>query len=187
MLGRKLAVVLMVLIVGSLAPWSDAEAATVEAMTLDDMAERAETIFVGRVVGTRADWNARRTRIYTYVTLEVKRFLKGGAGESEITVRHWGGEVGAFRAMVPGSPHFIVGEDVLLFCAGTRARVPTVLGLALGKFTLTRDSAGAAILKRDISGLILANYRSDSRPVGTLPTRYRLSEVESRIRAALAR
>jgi hypothetical protein len=178
--------VLVVLVLGTLAPGSHADAATVEAMTLNDMAQRAQMIVIGRVVGLRADWNARRTRIYTYVTLEVERFLKGGAGEREITVRHWGGEVGAFRSLVPGSPQFVVGEEVLLFCAGTRARVPTVLGLALGKFTITRDRQGTRILRRDISGLVLANYRSDSRPVGSPPTRYRLSDVESRIQTALA-
>ncbi len=186
MSGRNVAMVLVVLVLGALAPGSNADAATVEAMTLNDMVERAEMIVIGRVSSSRADWNARRTRIYTYVTLVVERFLKGGAGEREITVRHWGGDVGGFRSLVPGSPQFVVGEEVLLFCAGTRARVPSVLGLALGKFTITRDTAGARILKRDISGLVLVNYRTDSRPVGTPPTRYRLSEVESRIQTALA-
>lgn len=186
MLGRILTMVLLLLFSRTLASGSRAEAATVEAMTLNEMAQRAEMILIGRVASSRADWNTRRTRIYTYVTLEVERFLKGGAGEDEITIRHWGGEAGGFRSLVPGSPQFVVGEEVLLFCAGTRARVPTVLGLALGKFTITRDAAGARILKRDISGLVLANYRTDSRPVGTPPTRYRLSDVESRIHTALA-
>ncbi len=168
------------------ASWSGAEAATVEAMTLDQMAGRAGIIFVGRVVDSRAEWNVRRTRIYTHTTFEVERFLKGGYGERHITIRLWGGQVGALRSMVPGTPRFSPGEEVLLFCVGSRARVPTLLGLALGKFTLTRDEAGETILTRDISGLVLANHRTDSRPVGTLPTRYRLSEVESRIRVALA-
>jgi hypothetical protein len=175
----------LALTVATMMPWTGAEAATVEAMTLDDMARRAGMIFIGRAVSSRADWNAQRTRIYTYTTFEVERFLKGGAAESEITLRLWGGEVGGFRAIVPGSPQFAPGEEVLLFCAGSQARVPTVLGLALGKFTLTRDSSGERILNRDISGLVLANYRTDSRPVGSPPTRYRLSEVESRIQAAL--
>jgi hypothetical protein len=163
------------------------ESATVEAMTLEDMADRADVIFVGKALGATADWNARRTRIYTYVTFEVEKYLKGGTGGRQMTIRLWGGQVGGMMAVVPGTPRFVPGEEVLLFCAGSRARVPTVLGLALGKFTLTRGSTGDTILKRDISGLILANYRTDSQPVGAPPTRYRLSEVESRIAAALRR
>ena len=162
------------------------EAATVEAMTLDQMAQRAEAIFIGKVVGTRADFNAQRNRIYTYVTLEVERFLKGGGGEREMTIRMWGGQVGPYTSIVPGTPQFVDGEEVLLFCSGSRARVPMLLGLSLGKFSIARDDAGERILKRDISGLVLANYRTDSRPVGTPPTRYRLSEVEARIQSALA-
>jgi len=162
------------------------EAATVEPMTLDQMTQRAEAIFVGQVVGSRAQWNTQRTRIYTYVTLEVERFLKGGGSGREMTIRLWGGQVGPYTSIIPGTPQFIKGEDVLLFCNGSGARVPTLLGLSLGKFTITRDATGEQILKRDISGLVLANYRTDSRPVGTLPTRYRLSEVEARIQSALA-
>ncbi|MFQ5792112.1 MAG: hypothetical protein ACE5JI_16705 [Acidobacteriota bacterium] len=164
-----------------------AEATTVEAMSLDEMARRAEMIFIGRPLGSRVGWNAERTRIYTYVTLEVERFLKGGGtGEGQVTIRLWGGRIGDVMAVVPGTPTFTPGEEVLLFCAGARARGPTVLGLSLGKFTLATDSTGERILKRDISGLILARHRTGSRQVGAPPVRYRLSEVEARIQRALA-
>jgi hypothetical protein len=162
-------------------PAAQASASTVVAMSLDQMTERAESIFLGRVTGTRADWNAERTRIYTYVTLEVDRYLKGGSPSKVATVRFLGGRVGAFMAMVPGSPRFEVGEEVLLFCAGGGARIPTVLGLSLGKFSIATDARGDKILKRDISGLMLANHRTDARKPGDPVSRYRLAEVESRI------
>ena len=170
-----------------------ASAATVEAMTLEEMAQRADLIFVGRAVDSRADWNVQRTRIYTYTTFQVERFIKGGggdgggAGEQQITIRLWGGQLGPMRSVVPGTPQFAPGEEVLLFCVGSGARVPTLLGLAMGKFTLTRDDAGEVILKRDISGLILRNYRTNTQPAGTPPARYRLADVEERIHSALGR
>ena len=170
-----------------LVPGTKSEGATVEAMTLEEMAQRADMIFIGRSIGSRADWNAQHTRVYTHTTFEVERFLKGGAGERSMTVRLWGGQVGPLRSIVPGTPDFTNGEQVLLFCVGSGARVPTLLGLALGKFTLSVDDAGERILKRDISGLILVNYRTDSVQAGTPPTRFLLSEVESRISAALGR
>ena len=164
-----------------------ANAATVEAMTLEEMAQRADFIFVGRAVDSRADWNVQRTRIYTYTTFQVERFIKGGSGEEQVTLRLWGGQLGPILSIVPGTPQFAPGEEVLLFCVGSGARIPTLLGLALGKFTLTRDDAGETMLKRDISGLVLANYRTNSQPAGTPPTRYRLSDVEARIDRALGR
>ena len=171
----------------TLVPNIKAEGATVEAMALEEMARRAGMIFIGRSIGSRADWNAQHTRIYTQTTFEVERFLKGGAGERSMTIRLWGGQVGPLRSLVPGTPDFTNGEQVLLFCVGSGARIPTLLGLALGKFTLSVDDAEQRVLKRDISGLILANYRTDSIQAGTLPTRFLLSEVESRILAALGR
>jgi len=177
-----LSVILLLLV-----PGMKVEGATVEAMTLEEMARRADMIFIGRSIGSRADWNAQHTRIYTHTNFVVEHFLKGGAGERSMTIRLWGGQVGPFRAIIPGTPNFTNGEEVLLFCVGSGARIPTLLGLSMGKFTLTVNDAGERILKRDISGLILVNYRTDSLKAGMPPTRYLLSEVESRIAAVLGR
>jgi hypothetical protein len=108
--------------------------------------------------------------------------LKGGSDSRFETVRVLGGQVGPYLASVPGSPRFEIGEEVLLFCAGGGARIPTVLGLSLGKFTIATDASGEKIVKRDISSLMLADHRTDARKPGDPITRYRLSEVESRIR-----
>jgi hypothetical protein len=162
-----------------------AAAATVVAMSLEQMTDRADAIFVGRVSSIRSDWNPERTRIYTYVTFEVDRYLKGGRGSRVETVRLLGGRVGPYLAMVPGSPQFVEGEEVLLFQAGGGARIPTVLGLSMGKFSVVRDEAGETMVKRDISSLMIAEHRTDARKPGDPLTRYRLDEVESKIREAL--
>lgn len=158
-----------------------ADAGTVRPMNLQQMTDRADMIFTGRVVGKRAEWNAERTRIYTYVTLEVERYLKGGNESHIATIRLLGGQVGRYLARVPGAPSFAVGEDVLLFCAGDRARIPSVLGLSLGKFTITDNSNGERFIERDISTLMLANYSTASRKPGDPVRRYRLDDVAARI------
>jgi hypothetical protein len=158
-----------------------AHAGTVRALNLDQMTDRADLIFTGRVVGKRAEWNTERTRIYTYVTFEVDSYLKGGNDSRLATVRLLGGQVGRYIAHLPGTPQFVVGEEVLLFCAGEHARIPSVLGLSLGKFTITTNTAGERILKRDISTLMLASYSTQSRRPGDPVRRYRLSEVTARI------
>lgn len=179
----KRTVLSLLLAAGLLGFSSDASATTVLAMSLEQMTDRADTIFVGRVAGTRAGWSPDRTRIYTYVTFEVDSYLKGGSASKLETVRLLGGRVGPYLALVPGTPQFEDGEEVLLFCAGGGARIPTVVGLSLGKFTVVRDGAGAAMLKRDITSLMVADHRTDAPKPGDPVTRYSLSEVESRIRA----
>lgn len=162
-----------------------APAGTVRAMSLEEMTDGADQIFVGRVVGTRTEWSADRTRIYTYVTFEVDRFLKGGGDARTATIRLLGGRVGPYLSIVPGSPRFGGGEEVLLFSVGTAPSVPTVLGLSLGKFTLTKDASGETFVKRDISTLMLANHRTDSRRPGDPVTRYALADIEGQIRGFL--
>jgi hypothetical protein len=165
-----------------LLPQRGAEAGTVLAMNLEQMTDRADVIFVGRVAGQRADWSADRTRIYTYVTFEVDRYLKGGGAQSrQTTVRLLGGQLGPYMVRVPGMPQFTEGEDVLLFCSGAGARIPTVLGMSLGKFTIATNGAGERIVRRDISTLMLANYRTDSRQPGDPVNRYLLADIEGRI------
>ena len=167
-------------------PRVGAEAGTVLAMNLEQMTDRADMIFVGRVVGQRADWSADRKRIYTYATFEVDRYLKGGAsGSRQATLRLLGGQVGPYLAKVAGMPQFTEGEEVLLFCAGAAARMPTVLGMSLGKFTIATDGVGERIVRRDISTLMLANYRTDSRKPGDPVNRELLADVEERIHGHL--
>lgn len=163
----------------------EAHAGTVRALNLAQMTDRADMIFTGRVTGKRADWNADRTRIFTYVTFDVDTYIKGGAGARSVTIRLLGGQVGRYLAHLPGTPQFVIGEEVLLFCAGAGARMPSVLGLSLGKFTIATSSAGERILKRDISTLMLANYSTRSRKPGDPVRRYRLSDVTARIEEQL--
>jgi len=178
-------VVTIVMMVLSVLPCASAEASTVVPMNLEEMVDRSEAVFIGRVLSIRADWNTARTRIYTNITLAAERFLKGGTGSRLITIRVLGGQVGNFRAIVLGSPQFGIGEHVLLFCSGSQASIPRVLGLSMGKFSIVTNARGEEILKRDISSLMLANHRTNYRQPRDLITRYRLADVESHIEDVL--
>ena len=166
---------------------SSASASTVEAMSLAQMSERAQMIFTGRVLEQRTGWNAARTRLYTYTTFEVDRYLKGGVGAERVTIRVWGGQVGQYRMMVSGAPSFGIGEEVLLFCGGGGAQMLSPLGLSLGKFTLSTDAAGERVVKRDIRGLMFTGHRSDATPLGKPVHQFSLAEVESAIATALGK
>ena len=131
------------------------EASTVRFLPLDRMAVRADQIFTGEVVGIASQMNARRTGIFTFVTIEVDEYLKGGR-RRVLTLRFLGGEAEGYRLTVPGSPEFHLGEEVLVFSDGGAGRIPTVLGMAAGKFTLQPDPVtGEHRLERSLDGLHL--------------------------------
>ena len=182
---RLIPTALLVLAGTFLAMPRSSTAGTVLPMSLEQMTDRADMILMGRVVGQRAEWNANRTRIYTYVTLEVDHYFKGESSSTTTTIRMLGGQVGPFIAHLPGSPKFSVGEDVLLFCAGQQARIPAVLGLSLGKFSIATSASGEKMVTRDISTLMLANYNTASRRPSDPVQRYRLSELTSKIEGYL--
>ncbi len=161
------------------------DASTVLAVPLDEMARRADQILTGRVVGVRSQVSARRTSIHTFVTIEVDQWLKGGRGGSLVTLRVLGGEAGGYRLVVAGAPSFQLDEEVLVFTDGGAARVPTVFGLAQGKFRLETDpGTGERVLHRGLAGLNLADEsgrtlaHQEAEPVA-------LSHVEGVVRAAL--
>ena len=52
------------------------------ALTVDELARRAEVVVVGKVTAKRSEWNSDKTRIYTRVTIDVDDCLKGTSGKS---------------------------------------------------------------------------------------------------------
>ena len=180
--ARGLLALALVVLTGGL------EASTVRRLTLDEMAVRADQIFTGEVVGITSQLNARRTGIYTFVTIEVDEYLKGGR-RNLLTLRFLGGEAEGYRLVVPGSPVFHLGEEVLVFSDGGAGRIPTVLGMAAGKFTVGRDPAtGNRVLERSLTGLTFKDPRGVPPASGAAPSAgpLPLDEVRRVVRVALA-
>ncbi|MCE2423448.1 MAG: hypothetical protein J4G03_09135 [Gemmatimonadetes bacterium] len=164
------------------------EASTIRHLALGEMAVRADQIFTGKVVGIASQLNARRTGIFTFVTIEVDEYLKGGR-RNLLTLRFLGGEAEGYRLVVPGSPAFHLGEEVLVFSDGGAGRIPTVLGMAAGKFTISRDSpTGAPMLRRSLAGLTLESSDGVPKEPGATVSQEpaSLDEVRHLVREALA-
>lgn len=165
------------------------EASTVRYLPLDEMAREAHSVFTGEVVGVKSQWNARRSRIHTFVTVRVSRFLKGGRGGELVTLRVLGGEAEGYRLLVSGAPSFRLRERVLVFSEGGAGRVPTVLGLAAGKFTIREDpETGEETLHRSLKGLTLRGAEGVIRSSVAFPReRLSLPELERAVESALSR
>ena len=143
-------------------------------------------IVVGRVEGTRAFFDVQRKHIFTEVTVEVTRSLKGERGR--LTLVQLGGELNGMRTEVAGSPVFAAGEEALLFVWRDARGRAQVNGLAQGKFDIEHDpTTGEALVARRAPGLAIRDARSLSPlRAGETPGKVTLRRMLGEIEATLA-
>ena len=126
-------------------------AANQELASLQQLTQRAEMIVVGRCMAINSAWDAKRTRISTYVSYDVEETLKGGLRDQQIVVKSLGGTVGSITQMMVGGPTFEVGERALLFLtASDEPATFRIQGLRQGKLEIYSDSrTGERFLRRE--------------------------------------
>lgn len=81
--------------------------------------------------------------IFTDTRLEIRRYLFG-SGSKTLWVRQLGGKLGDRWMHVPGTPALTVGQELILFLAGTGER-RYVAGMAQGAYELIRESKGTSV------------------------------------------
>ena len=125
-----------------------ASATTVVPPTFDELLSRAETIFVGRAVDTRSEFEYGRSgrSIVTHVTFVVERVLKGRVGlQTELTFL--GGRVDDLAMEVADMPQFRVGDRDVLFVSPTVRPVSPLVGFAYGRFRVVARSLRPAQIR----------------------------------------
>lgn len=133
---------------------SFAAATTVEKMSLRDLAKRSEAIALARVEDETARYDGGE--IFTYITLRVLDPVKGPKADDMITIRQLGGTVGDRASIVPGTPSFKRGEEVVVFLTkNDAAGYPWVMGLQQGKYTVSTDENGRKSVRNELEGLTL--------------------------------
>ncbi len=142
---------LTVALFGLLLPMT-AQGTTVRGFTTRAMTLEAAAVFRGRVVSKTGIWSDDKSKIYTESVIAVGEVLAGKVDKKQVTVRQLGGTVGEVRMHVEGIAPLTVGEEVVLFARTDGARWYLV-GMAQGKFAVTRDKAGAEIVTREVAGL----------------------------------
>jgi len=119
--------------------------------TFEEMVDRADSVFVGKVVGSRADWRTVGTDrlIFTRAEFETREVLKGRAGAS-VTLEFLGGAIGDVKLEVADVPRFSAGDRVLLFVEGNGIQFcPLVVALLSRGHTVT-SRLGAADPPRSV-------------------------------------
>ena len=115
-------------------------ATTVVPPTFEEMTDRAELVFVGKVVELKAEWQVAGTNqaIFTLVEFHTEEILKGTAAAS-IRLRFLGGMVGGVSLEVVAVPKFEAGDRVLLFVEGNGVQFCPLVGVYHGKFGVRKD------------------------------------------------
>jgi len=134
---------------------SYAAATSVEKMSLRDLAKKSDAIVLARVEDETARYDTNK-EIFTFITLRVLEPVKGPKKDDVITIRQLGGTVGQISSIVPGTPSFRKGEEVVLFLTQKDvAGYPWVMGLQQGKYSVTADEKGQKHVRNEIDGLTL--------------------------------
>ncbi len=113
-------------------------ASSMEQMDTAQLTKQAQWIHVGQVTDSWASEDSANRMIYTYVKMRVDQTIKGNAAQ-EVLIRLPGGRLKDRGMIVHGMAHFSRGERALVFLNTDREGMPSVVGMAQGKFHVYRS------------------------------------------------
>jgi hypothetical protein len=120
-------------------------AATLEKLSLDEMAQKSTAIVRGRVLGS---YTAQRgSIIYTHYRVQVAETWKG-AGAAELDVVVPGGAIRGLRQTFAGAPTLAPNAEYVLFLWTGASGLTRVIGLTQGIFTVAKGANGETVAVR---------------------------------------
>ncbi len=155
------------LLAGLLAP--AAQATLVPRMTLEEIVDASQSVVHGTVLRTWAEWDSGRKFIWTHYEIRVADALRGGPSAT-IVVSEPGGTVGETAMQIVGTPHYDVGEEVVLFAVRTPIGYLRTCGWGQGKFKVSRPEGSSQALVRSAA----AGVELVERPAGDKPSQPRV-------------
>jgi hypothetical protein len=190
-MSRKLTLVLLsVVLMPVLSLFYSANATIVRPLSEEELAEQAETIFVGQCVSIKSEWNEERTKIFTYITVSPQNFLKGSGRPQTVVIKQPGGEVGEIGMRVDGISVFEEGEEVLLFLQRDQRDFYKTIGLSQGKFSIStdQDTGRKVLVKKRVELVRNPDGKIGKKVVEIKPERKTfLDDFTTRIRDTLKR
>jgi len=157
-------------------------AATLERLSLDDLAVKSTAIVRGTVGDS---WTATTGGIiYTHYRIQVSETLKGSASGS-VEVMIPGGTLNGLHQTFAGAPTLNKGAEFVFFLWTSKAGITWITGLTQGLFALPGDGSADPTASRPASAELILDPQT-ARQVKDSPVSMRLSELRSRVAAALA-
>jgi hypothetical protein len=120
-------------------------AATLEYLSLNDMAQKSTAIVRGRVQSCAGEF--RGSVIFTHCKVAVSEQWKG-ASQSTIDVATPGGTARGMAQNFSGSPKLSVGQEYVLFLWTGKSGMTQVIGLSQGIFDLKANTKGQTMAQR---------------------------------------
>lgn len=158
-----------------------ANAATLERLSLDDMAEKSTAIVRGRIVSSRAALHG--PIIYTHFTVQVTESWKGPES-SQLDVAVPGGTAQGLHQTFAGAPKLAQGDEYILFLWTGRSGVTQVIGFSQGVFNLKDDRDGGVTATRAAGAEAMLDAKT-GRVVNDASLRMKLSDLRSRVSRTL--
>ncbi len=154
-----------------------AAAATLEQLSLDQLAQNATSIVRATVAGSYA--NVVNSTVYTHYTLRVSDNWKG-VPATEVMVP--GGVAGNLRQVFPGVPELVPGTEYVLFLWRSSTGITHLLGLTQGLYQVERQSDGTDLATRAKIGEMMLD--AAGRKVADRAIILNLNEMRSKVRLA---
>jgi hypothetical protein len=152
-----------------------ATAATLQQLSLDQMAQSATGIVRARVTGSSASFTG--STIYTHYKLQISETWKG-APAAEVMLP--GGVAGGYRQSFPGVPALQTGAEYVLFLwKSPKTGITHLVGLNQGIFNVTPHTDGSFEVGRPVIGETMLDAAGNQ--VKDQAIRMRLHDLKTRV------
>ena len=147
-----------------------AHASTVEQLSIEQLTERANHIYLATVIDTPQSAGLEgipATRLHLSLNQVMKSGTSTESPTGTIEVLLPGGTIDGIRQQIAGMPHFAAGQEVVLFLSEpdpNGCRWP--IGLAQAKFDVQRQAGRPAQVSRSLAGLHRVGAGRAARRVG---------------------
>lgn len=139
-----------------------ASATIIEAFSLEQLVEHADTVALVTCTDERASYDSRQ-RIVTDYTLRVEEVMKGTAAVgSTVQMRRLGGVLGDLGMRVEGEPVLEPGQRYLVFLRHTDSGPNRPIGMSQGVMPVA-EQAGVLIVQPGGGGLALVQRGTDGQ------------------------
>jgi hypothetical protein len=166
-----------------------ANATTVVVPEDKDLVISARAIITGRIIDISCGMDSSHNMVYTYVKVRVNEVIKGSITTREIVLKEPGGQIGDHYSVVPGSPQFNRGDDVLLYLDTWFDGSLRVHQMFLGQFSIVTDpKSGRRTAVRATPGahVEVLPTTSGKGPDGVATSQMELSAYIKMVRKTLA-
>lgn len=152
---------------------SAVSATTVKYVSIGKSIELSESVLVGHVLRTEAEYN-RAGEIVTRIDLLVEETLKGNAEAGEVVSFYaFGGSLDGVNVETVGEARYALGQKVMVQLENIDGEYHT-LGLSFGKWDVGKDAKGQQWITRSLSDLHMVGL--NEAPIEKMPL-HRMREI----------